>query len=322
MDFNKKTVWVLTDGSQGMVSQVMGLAQHFSKKIYSINTKLIFPWSVLQPGFLPIFSWIFVNNINNIRKPDIVISCGRKSVYLSLYLKKIYSNKIITIHIQNPKINFSKFDFIVAPNHDRIIGNNVINSLGAIHKFNSEIINKEKKIMQIKNKNLVSVIIGGKNRHYKFSKDDIYDLISKIKKLKNNSKNFTFLIISSRRTSNEIKVILSDKLKKIAIVWNEKEKNPYLFSLKYSKFYIITSDSTSMISECAFTGRPILVYHLPFRRESKRMENFHNEFEKLKITRKFLNNTKLEERKYKRFDEAKRISGILKERIIKGHNES
>ena len=52
------------------------------------------------------------------------------------------------------------------------------------------------------------------------------------------------------------------------------------------------------------------------------MKNFHNEFEKLNITKKFLYHTDLKPWEYKTLDEAKRISGILKERIIEGLNES
>ena len=69
-----------------------------------------------------------------------------------------------------------------------------------------------------------------------------------------------------------------------------------------------------MISECAFTGRPIYVYHLPFKRISKRISNFHSEFEKKNITRNFKDN--LEVWKYTPLDEAKRIAGILKLRIL------
>ena len=112
MDLSKKNILVITDGSEGMVSQVLGLAQEISTKISSVKTKIIFPWSKLQPGFLPVFSWIFLNNLNFINKPDIVITCGRKSIYLSIFLKKKYK-KIINIHIQNPKVSFKYFDYII-----------------------------------------------------------------------------------------------------------------------------------------------------------------------------------------------------------------
>ena len=111
---------------------------------------------------------------------------------------------------------------------------------------------------------------------------------------------------------------MQNHLGKIALVWNGFKKNPYCFALKNSNFFIVTSDSTSMISECAFTGKPIFVYHLPLRRKSQRINNFHYEFENLNITHRFSDNIKLIEWKYTRLDEAKRISGILKERIIKG----
>ena len=317
MDFEKKNILVLTDGSQGMISQVKGLAQEFSNNIYSIETKLLFPWSKLQPGILPIFSWIFLNNLNFSYYPDIIVSCGRKSVYLSVYLKRKFKN-IITIHIQNPKINFQNFDFIIAPQHDKIIGKNVISSIGALHKFTKKIIEKETdSFINIPKENLISVIIGGNNQHYKFTIKEIKELAIRIKNIKKLNPKYNFLILSSRRTSYEMKKSLMDNLQNIAIIWKEKEKNPYIFALKNSVFFIVTSDSTSMISECAFTGNPIYVFHLPFKRQSKRIERFHEEFQKLNITKKLDSKSNLIPWTYDSLNESKRIASIVKKRIIK-----
>ena len=57
--------------------------------------------------------------------------------------------KIVTIHIQNPKINFNKFDFIISPNHDNIKGANVIKSIGALHQFSKEMIESKKKFLSL-----------------------------------------------------------------------------------------------------------------------------------------------------------------------------
>ena len=173
-------IWTITDGSQGMISQVIGLAKQFGDDIMQIKTDLHFPWSFLQPGILPIYKWIFKNHIPLINKPKIVISCGRKSVYMSIFLKKKYKD-IINIHIQNPKISFDNFNYIVAPNHDNILASNVINSVGALHKFSSKIISSTKKIKGIAEKNLVTCIIGGQNQHYNFNKNEAEDLCSKLK---------------------------------------------------------------------------------------------------------------------------------------------
>ena len=155
-----------------------------------------------------------------------MISCGRKSVYLSIYLKKKFKN-IITIHIQNPKINFQNFNFIIAPQHDYIKGNNVISSVGALHKFTKSIIEKEiDSSFNISKQNLISVIIGGDNQHYKFSIKEINELSLKIKKIKKLNPDYNFLIISSRRTTLEMKKVLKDNLKNIAIIWKENGTKP------------------------------------------------------------------------------------------------
>ena len=102
-----------------------------------------------------------------------------------------------------------------------------------------------------------------------------------------------------------------------SVVEDNKDKNPYIYALKYSDFFIVTSDSTSMISECAFTGKPIYVFNLPFKRKSMRLERFHREFSNLNITKPINNKINLHKWNYKNLDESKRIASILKERIIK-----
>ena len=298
-----------------MISQARGLAQQFSSNILEIKTDLVFPWSKLQPGILPIFKWIFKHKFNFSIKPDLVISCGRKSVYTSLFIKNFLKKKVITIHIQNPKINSKNFDYIIAPYHDNYQGENVLNTLGAIHQFTQKKIEDYNDNFNIpKKNNLVSVLIGGSNQHYDFSIKIVFDLINKIRKLKNKFNTFSFYVIASRRTDKKILDTLLYELKDIAQIWDKKTKNPYLFALKYSQYFIVTSDSTSMISECAFTGKSVYVYHLPFKRKSERILNFHKEFEDKKITRK-LDDT-MERWNYIPLNEAERIAGILSLRIL------
>ncbi len=319
MNINNPIVWSITDGSQGMISQTKGLAYEFNKNITEIKTDILFPWSKLQPGILPIYKWIFKNKIPKEKVPNIIISCGRKSVYLSIYIKKKFPS-VINIHIQNPKISSKYFSYIVAPNHDNYSGRNIINSVGALHKFKNEKINKDN--FKINSDNLVSCIIGGENNHYLFKKKEAQILCEKIKDLKFKNPKLNFLVITSRRTNYEIKKLLKDQLETISKIWLGEDKNPYEFALYNSKFFIITSDSTSMISEASVSGMPIYVYHLPFKRRSIRLIRFHNEFNNLKITKDFISLNILENWSYDKLNESERIAGIIKERIIQGINES
>ncbi len=317
MNINNPKIWSLTDGSQGMISQTRGLANELSNDITEIKTDIIFPWSKLQPGILPIYSWIFKNNFSFNSPPEIVISCGRKSVYLSIYLKKKFSN-IINIHIQNPKISSKNFSFIIAPNHDSYSGENVINSIGALHYFKE----RDNYKFNFENNNLVSCIIGGENNHYTFSLKEAQYLCNKIYELKKNNSGLKFLIITSRRTNYQIKELIKKRLSKICEIWVGKGKNPYKFALYNSKFFIITSDSTSMISEASISRMPIYVFQLPFKRKSERLNRFHNEFRRLNITRDLISTKNLENWSYAKIDESKRIAGIIKKRIIERFNES
>jgi len=317
LTLNNNKIWTATDGSQGMRSQANGLAKEFNKEFFEIKTDLIFPWSKLQPGFIPPFKWIFKNKIPNQHIPKILITCGRKSIYLSIFLKNKFKN-MINIHIQNPKCSLKKFNFIIIPNHDNVTASNVITSTGAIHQFdlkNLSITNN----FNIPCTNLVSCIIGGENQHYKFGERQAINLCDELLKIIKYNNELNLLIITSRRTDHLTKQIINNKFKGLATIWSGSGENPYEFAIKNSSFFILTSDSTSMISETAISGKPVYIYQLPFKRISKRFERFHDEFKNLNITRDLNNLKTLKIWKYKPLNETKRIAGIIKKRIIEEH---
>ena len=307
MSLDNLKIWAVTDGSQGMISQVTGLSKQISSNIKEIQTDLIFPWNKLQPGILPNYRWIFKNQIPRNEKPDVLISCGRKSVYFSLYCKKKF-NRLFNIHIQNPKISPKNFNYIICPNHDKFYGSNVINSVGALHHFN--------KTKKASNSKLLTCIVGGNNQHYYFDTNEANKLCNKLIEIKNNMSDINLSIITSRRTSDLIKKILVDNLGNVAKIWTGEGRNPYEQAIQESSFFIITSDSTSMISEAAISGKPIYVFHLPFKRNSRRIFNFHNEFNKLGITRDIKYSKHLEKWTYNSLNESERIGSIIKKRII------
>ena len=173
---------------------------------------------------------------------------------------------------------------------------------------------------EINTKNLITCIIGGENNHYNFSKENTLDLCKRIKKLK--SHNNEILVLTSRRTNKEIKHILKKELSTMCTLWLGEGKNPYEFAIYNSSYFIITSDSTSMISEASISGKPIYVYQLRMKRKSKRVIRFHEEFKKMNITRDFNTLDKLENWTYTKLEESKRIAGIIKKRIIERKNES
>ena len=118
---------LLTEGLHGMISQVEGLAKALDLEYFHEKIELNNFWKLIPPFLTPVKKYVFKNNIE--KEFDIIISCGRKSVIPSIYLKKNSNKKIINIHIQNPKVSFNNFNYIIAPEHDEISGKNVISSI-------------------------------------------------------------------------------------------------------------------------------------------------------------------------------------------------
>ena len=139
---------LLTEGMHGMISQVEGLAKALDLEFIHEKIALNNFWKLIPPKFTPIKNFVFKNNIN--QKFDVVISCGRKSVIPSIFLKKRFKNKIMSIHIQDPKVSLENFDYIVAPEHDGLEGKNVIKSKGAIHYLRDNELEENKDYLKSK----------------------------------------------------------------------------------------------------------------------------------------------------------------------------
>ena len=122
---------LLTEGMHGMISQVEGLAKALDLDFTHEKIELSSFWKLIPPSLTPVKDFVFKNKID--QNFNIVISCGRKSVIPSIFLKKKFGNKIMNIHIQDPKVSLNNFDYIIAPEHDGLTGSNVLTSKGAIH---------------------------------------------------------------------------------------------------------------------------------------------------------------------------------------------
>ena len=81
---------LLTEGMHGMISQVEGLAKALNTEYSHKIVRLSFPWNVIPPKFTPISEIILKDKIylTENETPNLIISCGRKSVIPSIIIKK------------------------------------------------------------------------------------------------------------------------------------------------------------------------------------------------------------------------------------------
>jgi len=306
---------LLTEGMHGMISQVEGMAKAlnaiYSHKIVRLN----FPWNLIPPKYTPISQIILKDKIylTEGEAPDLIISCGRKSVIPSIVLKK-KNPKIFTIHIQNPKVGFKNFDIIVPPEHDDLNGDNVISSKGAIHYITELEINKSKTylINKIKSQKIVSLILGGPNKYYSFNLSQLTKIFSKVRDIFI-KKGYKVVVIPSMRTPKSIIDLAIKKFKEDGYVLNSVDKQAYLSSFFISTYIVVTCDSTSMISEAAISGKPIFVAYMENKKNNYRFKKFYELFKTMGIIREL--GDKVEVWKYKKFNEAERVASLINNKM-------
>ena len=283
--FSKNLAWVLSDGTKGMENQSVALA-----KLLDCNFKII----KYNPPFLlkkfPLIgkcipkSFIKIN-LNKKILPSYVITTGKRMAGISIAIKSCLKDKIKTIHIQNPKVSRSHFDLLLIPEHDKIFGDNIIKTKGALSFFDSKELlkNKKKSSKEI----IILLMVGGNNKRYNLNKSDYYDLSTSIVKATKLIKGKLIVLPSRRTTKKAINVMQSVFKKNLTDfkLYSSNDINPYPDILKYSDYIIVTSDSVNMVSETATIPAPLFVYYFP--KETGKIIDFLDNLVNLSIIRKF-----------------------------------
>ena len=305
---------LLTEGMHGMISQVEGLAKALDIEFIHEKIELNNFWKLIPPRFTPIQNYVFKNNIE--KDFNIVISCGRKSVVPSIFLKQKYKNQIMNIHIQDPKVSLDNFDLIVVPEHDGIEGKNVLKSKGAIHYLRNDELKENENYLKskINKEKVVALIVGGPNKYYDYNQNSIKELLWLMLEIIRFN-NYQLIFIPSMRTPQKVIDIANEVFDKKQIIISDVDKKAYLSSLKLADHIVVTCDSTSMISEAAMTGKPIYVAQMPTIKKNNRFKKFFELFKSLNIIRNLPKDLMLVSWNYEKLNETDRISRYIKEKF-------
>ena len=305
---------LLTEGMHGMISQVEGLAKALDIEFIHEKIELNNFWKLIPPRFTPIQNYVFKNNIE--KDFNIVISCGRKSVVPSIFLKQKYKNQIMNIHIQDPKVSLDNFDLIVVPEHDGIEGKNVLKSKGAIHYLRNDELKENENYLKskINKEKVVALIVGGPNKYYDYNQNSIKELLLLMLEIIRFN-NYQLIFIPSMRTPQKVIDIANEVFDKKQIIISDVDKKAYLSSLKLADHIVVTCDSTSMISEAAMTGKPIYVAQMPTIKKNNRFKKFFELFKSLNIIRNLPKDLMLVSWNYEKLNETDRISRYIKEKF-------
>ena len=313
------TIWIVSQGIAGTENQCLAVAEALGGTVTIKRVDLrglwrfVSPWWALGegPGMLTPDS-----DTMTPPWPDVVIAGGRRAVGIARYIRRASGGHTIVIMMQNPYVAPQTFDLVAAPFHDNIKGPNVIVTDGAPTRNNATVLDVARTRWADTLGTLpgprLAVLVGGNSRTHTLGPAEMDALIARVQAIQVKD-NASLMITVSRRTPAELVARLETALNgPHTVIFTGQGENPYAGFLAFADYFIITNDSTSMISDAASTGKPIDIFRLTGT--SKRSERFQAHLDALGIG-DF-------RRGYKPFDDAGRVAqavrDLLEQREQKG----
>jgi mitochondrial fission protein ELM1 len=258
--------WILTEPYAGLQSQALGLAEAAGLSPETRTLQARFPWNYVSA---PRWPWplraVEPAAIAGDR-PGLMLSCGGMAAAVGSALR---SPDHRVVHIQNPRMAFSKFDLIVVNRHDEVTGPNVIVTRTALHRVTQARLEAARAqwapVFAHLPRPLVAVLVGGTNGRFRLDAPVAADLAQSLAGMMEADR-VGLMLTPSRRTDPKATAAFQQILSpRGAYVWDGTGENPYFGMLALADMIIVTIDSVSMVSEGVATTAPVMLAPLPGR---------------------------------------------------------
>ena len=301
----EKRAWALTSGEAGVVGQAVGLAEAVGWPFEIKTARLRAPWSWL-PGHLCPLALCGLREPLSPDWPDLLITCGGRSVAVSIAIRKASRGRTFTVHVQDPRVPTRLFDVVAPPRHDGLRGENVLATRGALHRVTAAKLRAAATVWRDRlGCPMVAVLLGGNSRSHRFTLRRVEALADGLERVDG-----PIVVTPSRRTGTEIVAVLKRRLPR-AWIWDGTGENPYLGMLALAEHIVVTEDSASMVSEAASTGKPVHIAAMDGG--SARFDAFHGLLRAEGVTRPF--DGSLASWSYEPINDTPRIAAEIRRRI-------
>jgi mitochondrial fission protein ELM1 len=258
-------LWTLTDGHAGNRRQADALAAALDcgpAQDWLLEPRL--PWNMLAPrsfaGADHAFGTGFAQALAH--PPRLAIGCGRQA---ALATRLLHERGSKVVQILDPRIDTGYWDLVVAPEHDRLVGDNVIALLGSLNPVDEPWLERARaafahfaELPQPR----TAVLLGGSSSHARFDRSAFEVLASKLEAVLAREGG-SVLITTSRRTPADLIAALRHRyVETPGVVWcgETDGTNPYEGLLAWADRIVCSPDSVNMVSEACATEAPVFVF--------------------------------------------------------------
>jgi len=256
--------WVVTDGAAGNRRQALALAEALTPSIREIVVELRAPWSWFAPRQLPGSRMALGRDDESLTPPwpSLVIGCGRSAAWATRQIRQWSGGRTLAVQLLDPRINLAHWDLVIAPKHDALRGENVLNPLGSLHPIDDAWLADGRDAFapfaDLPSPRL-GVLIGGARRGTPFDDDAASAFLAAVK-ARHRVEGGSVLVAASRRTPEAQRTRIRDAFAGLpGVVWTDSTDgaNPYPGILGWADRLVVTPDSVNMLSEACATGRPV-----------------------------------------------------------------
>ncbi|MGF1500910.1 MAG: mitochondrial fission ELM1 family protein, partial [Paracoccaceae bacterium] len=246
--------------------------------------------------------------------PDLAIAAGRRAAPA---LARLARQGVRRVQILNAGLARRSADLRVVPEHDRLRGEGVVTTLGAIGRVTVERIRAEAAIWRPRLAGLrgrrLAVLVGGPGPMAGWAEEDGQLLAEDLATLAETG--WSLLITLSRRTPQPV----AERLARVLdpgrhLLYRGTGENPYPGILGLAEAALVTEDSVNMASEAASAGLPIHIF--PVARPTAKCRRFHDALALRGIARPF--EGRIESWRYPALAEGDRVAEIVLARLFAG----
>jgi len=257
-------IHAISDGRPGNARQAEALAEALLPgRVKALHVSACGPWRWASPRRLPgsgrAFGPEFVELLRH--PPRWAVGCGRQAALATRLLRDVGSR---AVQILEPRIAHRHWDLVVIPEHDGVVGGNVIPVHGSLNPVDDAWLAAARAtfahLEQFPGPRL-TVLVGGDSRHGCLPAG-VGQALLKIMEDWHRKTGGSLLLTTSRRTPPALAAALARQMHTLpGLCWTGPADgpNPYPGLLAYADQIACTADSVNLLSEACATRAPVCV---------------------------------------------------------------
>lgn len=274
--------WLLTDGRAGNLRQARALAHACGIDGGEITVQMRPPWSILAPRLAGPPGLALRKATAAMLQPPwprLAIGCGRRAAWATRWLRRASGGQCRCVQILAPGVDPAHWDLVITPRHDRLSGDNVLQTTGSLNPVDSAWLAAARadfpQLAELPSPRL-TVLLGGPRRGVPMDAASIDDLIAGLRR-RHHAEGGSILVTASPRSPAPLAERLRHGLADLpGLAWMNAGDgpNPYPGMLAWADRVVVTADSVNMLSEAAASGAPVHTL-LPDSPLPARLARFH-----------------------------------------------